>query len=70
MTGQTLKRRIDALENDISEVDAETRKAVIARLERLVLTLGFQGSVPRRSLGRQRDQSQEDAEDFFDNMPI
>ncbi|SNR59731.1 hypothetical protein [Puniceibacterium sediminis] len=70
MTKQTLKRRIDALENDISEVDADTRKDMISRLERMVLTLGFNGSVPRSTVGRHRQQSQEEAEDFFDNMPI
>ncbi|MGY9048502.1 hypothetical protein P775_08210 [Puniceibacterium antarcticum] len=71
MTRQTLKRRIDALESDISEVDADMRQEMVTRLRQLVLTLDLGTSLPRgRSVRGTELREDEDAEDAFDNMPI
>ncbi len=71
MPRQQLKRRIDALETEISGVDMDTRREMIARLERIVLSLSVGGNVPTTTTGRRSEMLRYEAlEDTFDNMPI
>ncbi|WP_146587232.1 hypothetical protein [Puniceibacterium confluentis] len=71
MSRQTLERRIEALESDISGADAQTRHEMIARLKRVVLTLDIGRPAAQRRAGRSNQISRDElAEDIFDNMPI
>lgn len=66
-----LKRRIDALRDEIDAADPGTRRALLDHLEEAALTLEAKGvAMPRWAKSRLAEADDDGADDAFDNMPV